>query len=217
MARTTDPEPVRVPPSARAWNGFGCWLKTTVLPGGSRASFLSGEVIVEPDPNADPAHKAAIEAVGRTLRALAGDDRPGRLYGPGMRWLWPEVQASHGPDLLFASDTTLDTCRLRPTAAGVVEGVPDWVLEVVGPASGRRDNDLLRQTYYRAGVSEYWIVDPAGDETGFRILKWASDGYTVVGRRGGGWLRSAVFGRRFRLERRRGRGRGLRFELLCEE
>lgn len=39
-------------------------------------------------------------------------------------------------------------------------GAPDWVIEVVSPATASRDQILKREVYERAGVREYWIVHP---------------------------------------------------------
>jgi Uma2 family endonuclease len=37
----------------------------------------------------------------------------------------------------------------------------DLVMEVVSPDDPERDNVLKREDYARAGIPEYWIVDPA--------------------------------------------------------
>ncbi|MBQ7564349.1 MAG: Uma2 family endonuclease [Lachnospiraceae bacterium] len=41
-----------------------------------------------------------------------------------------------------------------------INGAPDWIIEVASP--GNSNNDYLRKLslYKRAGVKEYWIVDP---------------------------------------------------------
>ena len=40
------------------------------------------------------------------------------------------------------------------------EGAPDLIAEVLSPATCYRDAGLKLYKYYRAGVREYWIVDP---------------------------------------------------------
>ena len=40
-------------------------------------------------------------------------------------------------------------------------GAPDWIIEVVSPASRRVDYLIKLMQYKNAGVREYWIVDPA--------------------------------------------------------
>ena len=68
-------------------------------------------------------------------------------------------------------------------------GAPDWIIEIVSPASKKMDYLLKLLKYRSAGVRRYWIVDPeknrvivynfTGDESvndiPYRILlKWES-------------------------------------------
>lgn len=41
-----------------------------------------------------------------------------------------------------------------------IEGTPDLVVEILSQSTASRDRRLKRDTYQRAGVREYWIVDP---------------------------------------------------------
>src|SRR5205085_10093912 len=82
-----------------------------------------------------------------------------------------------------------------------LEGTPDMVLEVVSPTSVRKDKVLLRKAYWDAGISEYWLVDARKEPLSFDILRHTAKGYTAT-RKQAGWLRSALFGKSFRLTRR---------------
>jgi len=63
------------------------------------------------------------------------------------------------PDLLYMS---------RERAAEVlvpehVRGVPELVVEIASKSTRKRDATIKRALYERAGVSEYWVVDPEID------------------------------------------------------
>jgi len=57
------------------------------------------------------------------------------------------------PDLLVVCDPA------KIDARGV-KGAPDWVVEVLSPATASHDHIVKRQIYERAGVPEYWLVHP---------------------------------------------------------
>ena len=44
------------------------------------------------------------------------------------------------------------------------KGAPDWIIEIVSPASRKMDYLLKLFKYRSAGVREYWIVDPAKEK-----------------------------------------------------
>ncbi len=59
------------------------------------------------------------------------------------------------PDLLMVTGDQSDIL----TKANV-QGAPALVVEVLSEGTRRRDERLKRQLYDRAGVREYWLVDP---------------------------------------------------------
>lgn len=85
-----------------------------------------------------------------------------------------------------------------------LEGSPDWVLEIVSKSSVRKDTRRLRQRYFRARVSEYWLINARGEEIDFQILVRGETDY-VASPGPGDWQWSPLFQRRFRLIRRRNR------------
>jgi Uma2 family endonuclease len=62
------------------------------------------------------------------------------------------------PDLLF-----LSTARARFLTSKNLQGPPDLVVEILSPATRRRDQGLKRNRYERLGVEEYWLIDPDQD------------------------------------------------------
>jgi Uma2 family endonuclease len=58
----------------------------------------------------------------------------------------------------------------------------------------------LRDLYWRAGVTEYWLVDARQEMPQFQILRHAPEGYLPVAATDG-WVSSTVFDRAFQLRR----------------
>jgi Uma2 family endonuclease len=85
---------------------------------------------------------------------------------------------------------------------GYVEivGVPDMVLEIVSDSSVKKDTRELVRLSWEAGIREYWLVDVRGGRLTFDIFRFTARRY-VTTRKHDGWVRSAVFGRSFRLAR----------------
>jgi len=117
---------------------------------------------------------------------------------------------SNNPDAVFISRKSIHegkrirwvTGNSRPDQIVEIEGAPDWVLEIVRDSSVRKDNEQLRDAYHKAEISEYWLVDARRSELSFQILRWRKTGYAAAPSRAG-WQRSRVFGRWFRLSRKR--------------
>jgi Uma2 family endonuclease len=84
-----------------------------------------------------------------------------------------------------------------------LEGTPDMVLEVISPGSVRKDRTILRESYWEAEVSEYWLVDPRHEPLQFDLLRHGPRGY-VATRKQAGWLKSAALGHSFQLTQETG-------------
>ena len=50
-------------------------------------------------------------------------------------------------------------------------GAPDLVVEVASPGTVRRDRLWKKRAYARAGVSEYWMVDPMKQRVEVLVLE----------------------------------------------
>lgn len=64
-----------------------------------------------------------------------------------------EIDTVVQPDLSVVCD------RDKLDARGC-RGAPDWIVEVLSPATAGHDMIVKRRLYERAGVSEYWLVHP---------------------------------------------------------
>jgi Uma2 family endonuclease len=59
------------------------------------------------------------------------------------------------PDLVAVVNS-----RKSIVAPSRIVGAPDLIVEILSQTSTRNDRTLKRELYERAGVAEYWIVDP---------------------------------------------------------
>jgi Uma2 family endonuclease len=113
-----------------------------------------------------------------------------------------DVEFACVPDAIFISEAGLqDRVRLIEGKDGgyvELEGSPDMVLEVVSAGSVQKDKVTLRRAYHSAGIREYWLVDARKEPLSFDVLRHTPRGYTATPKRGG-WVKSAVFGKAFRL------------------
>jgi Uma2 family endonuclease len=196
--------------SIPAWvddlESFRRWARSDEFPEAGRICFLDGEVWVDMSKEQAFWHNQVKGEFTLVLYGLVKKLRLGRYVTDGMRLSNELANFSSVPDGLFASTETFRNSQLR-LVEGVEEdyvelqGTPDLVLEIVSTGSVEKDTKRLRDLYWRAGIPEYWIVDVRGERLSFEILRHTAKGY-VATRNVGGWLKSSVFGKSFRLTRR---------------
>ncbi len=200
---------VRIPTSALTLAGFRAWATSDEFPEHLRAAFLGDEVFLDLS-NEDPETHVSVKGeISRVLITLNRELQLGKLYADGLLVSNEAANVSNNPDASFYSRKSLQTGRARlvpregqPDRYREVEGTPDWVLEVLSDSSVQKDTRQLREAYHRAGVPEYWLVDARGEEIAFQILYRRKRDYVAVPVQDG-WQASRVFGRSFRLVRRR--------------
>jgi Uma2 family endonuclease len=205
---------VRIPASAATLAGFRAWATSADFPEHVRAAFIDGEIYLDMSNEEPQTHISVKTEVIRVLSTLARDLKQGMFYADGLLVTNAAAGVSNNPDSTFVSWESLDTGRARLVPRQgeqgqytELEGTPDWVLEIVSDSSVQKDTQRLREAYHRAGIREYWLIDARGEAIVFQILHWRKTGYAAAPSQGG-WQRSRVFGRSFRLVREQGR-RGL--------
>lgn len=75
------------------------------------------------------------------------------------------------PDLLYFSNERMAEVVTTKEA----RGAPNLLVEIASPSTRQRDETIKRHLYERAGVSEYWIVDPEIDVV--RVYRRVEDGF----------------------------------------
>lgn len=136
-----------------------------------KGEFINGETIMHsPARDSHNVTRALIERLLST--AIDAGKAPGRVvsekamcafsrndYEPDVAWFGPEKAKLIGPE------TTLYP-------------VPDFIVEVLSPATRKRDRGVKFDDYAAHGVGEYWIVD-ADERTVEQHVLEASGGYKL--------------------------------------
>ncbi len=182
---------------------FRRWADCEDFPESGRICYLKGEVWVDMSMEQIFTHVRVKTEYATVIGRLEETEQLGMFFGDGLFLSNVPADIAVKPDGTFVSTEALQTERVRLVEGeegGYVEleGTPDMVLEVVSKSSVHKDTVILRQAYWEAGIREYWLVDVRRDQLLFDILRHTSKGY-VPTRKQEGWLKSAVFGKSFRL------------------
>lgn len=158
-------------PSARRKLTYADYLK---IEDGHRYELLEGELVLTPSPGFSHQYVAAnIEAL---LRAHVEKNNLGIVLDAPFDVV-PAEDVVLQPDLLYLSRE-----RFSLLTEECLRGMPDLVVEVLSPTSGRRDRLQKSRLYLCYGVREYWVVDPAAETV------------EVFGASEKGWLLTGVYG-----------------------
>jgi len=138
---------------------------------GNRYELIDGVVIMSPSPTNSHQH-VALE-IASQLRNFATANDVGFVLFESDVVLPPQVGDRgivYRPEMHFI---------LKSRAVGISHRtriVPDVVLEVVSIDSRGRDENTKFADYERAGVAEYWLVDPLDEK--MRFYRLADRAYT---------------------------------------
>jgi Uma2 family endonuclease len=194
---------VDVPDWVTDINSFRRWLAEDNLPDEAKVWWLKGRVWVDMSGEQMFTHVRVKTVISTALDSLAEREELGMYFTDGVLLSNFAADISGKPDGLFLTNDTLASDRIRlieGKEGGVVElqGSPDMVLEILSKSSEEKDTVTLMQAYWEAEVREYWVVDARADPLLFDVYRHGPGGYTRT-RKQGGWVKSNVFGKSFRL------------------
>lgn len=120
---------------------------------GQRHELLDGFHVVTPAPAYR--HQDVLSVLfGELIHALRGRRELKVLSSPADIVLGPRTLVQ--PDLFI-----LRIDAAAPPVSWKEVGVPLVAIEILSPNTASRDRGSKRRVYQRAGVGEYWLVDPA--------------------------------------------------------
>jgi Uma2 family endonuclease len=156
MAIAPDQLPMVRPADHIQGPGQGRWTYKdyAALPDdGRRYEIVDGVLFMAPSPGRS--HQKAAGKLYKLLSSYIEDMGLGEVYiAPFDVELADDVTVQ--PDVMVILNDHLE----RITDNRII-GAPDLVIEVLSPGSAGYDRREKQNSYTRAGVPEYWIVDPA--------------------------------------------------------
>ncbi len=173
---TTNRQPATVMPADHIpgpCQGQWTYAHYAALPDdGNRYEVLDGVLYMAP-PSPFKWHQGSVVRLTHYLFAQVELKNLGHVYVAPF-----DVQLSEQvivePDVLVV----LHGSQAQITASRII-GAPDLVIEVLSPGTATYDRTLKRAAYARAGVREYWLVEPLQHTVEVLVLE--KDTYTPVG------------------------------------
>ena len=123
------------------------------LPEGTRAELIDGQIYYMAPPSRR--HQNLLFSISRVIADYI-DQKGGSCevdIAPFAVFLNENDKNYVEPDISVICDTS----KLNDRGCN---GAPDWIIEIVSPASRKMDYFTKLFKYRTAGVREYWIVDP---------------------------------------------------------
>ena len=164
------------PPEKMTYEEFLAWADEDTL-----AEWVDGEVVMYSP--ASNKHQDIADFLVSVLRPFAEVHQLGIVRSAPFQM---KLERGREPDLVFVASEHLD--RLKET---YLDGPANMVVEIVSPESVGRDRGEKFYEYERAGIPEYWLIDPLREQAEFYQLG-AKGRYRMVMPEAEGIYHSAV-------------------------
>ena len=138
-----------------------------------RKEIINGEVfLMAPAPSSD--HQEVSGEIFRQLANFLEGKRCKVYHAPfDVRLFERDGDTPKDVDTVVQPDITVvcDTSKIDKRGC---KGAPDLVVEILSPSTQRHDRLVKLNLYQRAGVCEYWIVDPNNQAVQVMLLDGGS-------------------------------------------
>jgi Uma2 family endonuclease len=156
--QTPTPPVTPAPPLRMTFEEFLEWTNEHTF-----AEWVDGEVIVMSPVSL--AHQDIADFLAALLRLFSEAKGLGRILTAPFLMKLDDRPSGREPDIVFI--TSEHTDRLKRV---FLDGPADVAVEVISPDSQTRDRGDKFYEYEKAGVREYWLIDPARKQAEFYRL-----------------------------------------------
>ena len=123
------------------------------LPEGQRAELIDGELYMMATPGR--VHQKFVMALSNSIFNYIQDKNGDCEVYPA-----PFAVFLNTDDKIYLEPDISVICDKNKLTDEGCKGAPDWIIEIVSPASRAMDYNKKLFKYRTVGVREYWIVDP---------------------------------------------------------
>ncbi|NLJ56429.1 MAG: DNA-binding protein [Firmicutes bacterium] len=155
LSGETNPTPVREEPVSYEGGRkltYSDYVKIPEEPG-FQHEVINGILVRDPSPSFQ--HQRVSRRLQRILEDYFHETDPKAEIFNAPLDLNLEVHTVVQPDLMYLPGS-------RPARNDPVDSVPELIVEILSPSSGRKDRVLKLNHYQSSGVPHYWILDPEG-------------------------------------------------------
>ena len=149
------PQTAFVSTEAFTQDEFEEWLAELPQEDTNRYELLNGSLVMSPPATWPHANNGA--RIVRELGNCAAQNQSGEVFDSSAGYRLPSGDTLE-PDVSFISTARLQSGPL-PEQGKFLAIVPDLVVEILSPATAKRDRTEKKDIYERNGVDEYWLVD----------------------------------------------------------
>lgn len=135
--------------------------------------IIEGELLMSPAPNT--LHQLVKGNLFALLWNFNKRHRAGTILDAPCDLLLPGLGTNVQPDIIFVSKAHSEFVKKR-----FVEGAPDLVVEVLSPWNWKIDRGKKFKAYAKAGVREYWVIDP--DARTIELYQLQKRAYKLLGK-----------------------------------
>ena len=129
-------------------------------PDDERAELIDGEAVMMAPPPSSTHQEISVELTRQLANYLEG--KQCKVYHApfAVRLFEKDGDSPEDVDTMVEPDISI-VCDQSKIDKHGCKGAPDMVMEILSPSTQRHDRLVKLSLYQRAGVREYWIIDPA--------------------------------------------------------